>query len=341
MIRHPARVLAITGLCLAISVSFASRAPAIDKCTAGLNRASGVLRVKAMGVDGPLRWGFNGEAIEHEFFNASTCVSNDVAAGCVIADPASVVAKTPPADCEIVIQDQDGEPCRSWIRGCIPGPRNDEIADLQSKTACMAASAQGDVVFEGCNVLVRSGQGATDGEPNGKGNVIVGYDEDYGGAPNRSGSHNVVIGPGHSYSSYGGLVAGSGNNASGPHASVIAGSANEAAGSGAFVGGGHLNVASGDFSSVTGGRSNEASGTESSVLGGEDNEAAADFAVVVGGAGNLADAPAAVVSGGFENVASGASANAVGGRSNTASGITSVVLGGNGNTVSADDAIGP
>lgn len=57
-------------------------------------------------------------------------------------------------------------------------------------------------VFEGANVMVTSGSGATAGPVNGLGNLIVGYDEVISsGTSDKSGSHNLVAGPGHNYSS--------------------------------------------------------------------------------------------------------------------------------------------
>lgn len=69
------------------------------------------------------------------------------------------------------------------------------------------------LVFEGCNVHIRSGSGnSTDGSadlfaqtaipdtaPLGLGNLIVGYNEQpsFGGGPSLGGSHNLVVGPGH------------------------------------------------------------------------------------------------------------------------------------------------
>lgn len=50
------------------------------------------------------------------------------------------------------------------------------VAGLFNRTSCMSASP-GETVFEGCNVHIRSGSGATDGEANGLGNLIVGYNE--------------------------------------------------------------------------------------------------------------------------------------------------------------------
>src|SRR5207253_11308856 len=69
------------------------------------------------------------------------------------------------------------------------------------------------------------------------------------GAHDRSGSHNVVVGDEHTYSSFGGLVAGSHNSITGRFASVT---------------GGGFNTASGDHSSVSAGGFNSASGDRKS-----------------------------------------------------------------------------
>ncbi len=134
-------------------------------------------------------------------------------------------------------------------------------------------------IIEGANVHVRSGFGSTvencfpggPGFPNcesltGLGNLIVGYNERIfrRGFPRevRTGSHNLVVGEFHSYSSVAGLVAGGFNNVTGSHASVTGGTNNEA---------------SGQFSSVSGGHRNVASGTAASVSGGDDRVAPNDF----------------------------------------------------------------
>jgi hypothetical protein len=58
------------------------------------------------------------------------------------------------------------------------------------------------VIFTGANVHVRSGSGETDGTPNGRGNLIVGYNEAAPGPSGyRSGSHNLLVGPAHTYPS--------------------------------------------------------------------------------------------------------------------------------------------
>ena len=117
--------------------------------------------------------------------------------------------------------------------------QNQSIAHLQQQNAalqatlgCMSKNGM-EVYFTGCNLHVVSGSGATVGTVNGLGNLIVGYNEDasLSGSPasQRGGSHNLIIGPGHSYTSYGGLVAGSGNSVLGPHASVSGGGTTSAA----------------------------------------------------------------------------------------------------------------
>ena len=159
------------------------------------------------------------------------------------------------------------------------------------------------VRFTGVNVQVVSGSGATDGAVNGLGNLVVGYDEDYSRiagwpTPEKSGSHNIVFGRDHQYTSWGGLVGGLGNIidgeasvvvtgfgnvASGERSVVSGGARNEASGPMSSVSGGIYNVASGYSSSVSGGRSNEAGGLTSSVSGGSNNEASGDHSSVSGG----------------------------------------------------------
>ena len=146
------------------------------------------------------------------------------------------------------------------------------LAIAQATIACMHTVGT-DVFFEGCNVHILSGSGSTSGftaganTVNGLGNLIVGYNENIGFSA-RTGSHNIVVGPFHAYSSYGGLVAGIDNTISGPFASVSGGQSNTA--SGAFpssVSGGRNNEASGFYSSVSGGASRSATGVEDWVAG--------------------------------------------------------------------------
>ncbi len=175
------------------------------------------------------------------------------------------------------------------------------------------------VWFEAVNVQVVNGLGSTGTPdvpitPNGLGNLIVGYDEvrEFG-STDKSGSHNLVVGPQHNYSSYGGLIAGFRNTVSGPNSSVI---------------GGTGGTASGDLSSVSGGRANTASGPESSVSGGSGNNASALFSSVSGGNNNTASGTSSSISGGAQNNASALTSSVSGGVANTASGNQSSVSGG-------------
>lgn len=165
--------------------------------------------------------------------------------------------------------------------------------ELQAKLGCMSKTGD-DVYFTGCNVHVRNGSGATDRAVNGLGNLIVGYNEDAAslGFPSslRGGSHNLIVGIAHSYTSYGGLVVGFMNSIIGPSATVS---------------GGTQNTASGIFSSISGGGTNRAIGPASSISGGSGNTASNNYTTVSGGERNTASGFLSSISGGGVNVASG------------------------------------
>ncbi len=215
-----------------------------------------------------------------------------------------------------------------------------QITALQVKLANMSVVGN-TVIFSGVNVQVKSGSGATAGAVNGLGNLIVGYNESSG--DDHSGSHNLIIGPYHSYASYGGLVAGYNNSIIGNFSSVSGGSNNTASSNYASVSGGNSNTASGSSSSVSGGRYNDAGGDWSSVSGGggdaaaKGNTAFAHYSSVSAGENNLAGDPALIdhtigstssVSGGYDNTASGQLSSVTAGRNNAASGWAASVSGG-------------
>jgi hypothetical protein len=167
------------------------------------------------------------------------------------------------------------------------------------------------IIFEGVNVHVRSGSGATDdgwwspepgpppaGALTGLGNLVVGYNEDAMQIRARAGSHNLVVGEEHAYSSYGGFVAGYNNNVTGEYSSVSGGSYNIASGGVSSVSGGQANGARGALSSVSGGTNNNASGWGSSICGGSGNAAVAGESSVSGGSLNTASGRWSSVSGG-------------------------------------------
>ena len=146
----------------------------------------------------------------------------------------------------------------------IPLDASPAVGTLEARIATLEALLEhfsrdgNDVTIAGANLHIVNGTGTTTGTVNGLGNLIVGYNEVRGSGDDRTGSHNLVVGKEHNYSSFGGLVAGYYNTISGRYASVS---------------GGSVNVAGGSSSSVSGGSGNEASGTDSSVSGGYYNQA--------------------------------------------------------------------
>jgi hypothetical protein len=185
-------------------------------------------------------------------------------------------------------------------------PNRAELGDLGLLSAYVRVDPIGnDVRFVGANVHIESGTGRTDdnGIVTGFGNLIVGYDE--GDVENKSGSHNIIVGMNHEYSSYGGLIAGFANQVQGPASFVV----------------GYENIASGDFSAAVGGRRNSSAGMAtvvsggygntavsslpaeyySSVFGGHVSSASGYLSVVLGGSGNQAINAYDVVVGGFQN----------------------------------------
>jgi hypothetical protein len=171
------------------------------------------------------------------------------------------------------------------------------------------------------SLQIVNGMGSTQ-SANGRGNLIIGYDEPNTSMPaicskvgygdqtscqnaggtwavnQKTGSHTIVVGPYHRYIGAVGLVAGFSNTLANDNATVSGGSANQA---------------TGQYSSVSGGWSNAASGNQSSVSGGEFNTAALEWASVSGGQSNVADGYGASISGGFGNRVSGYSATVSGG----------------------------
>ena len=181
--------------------------------------------------------------------------------------------------------------------------------------------------LSGANSQLVNGLDATNGSPgnpssligivNGLGNLIVGYNELGNPAGDkRDCSHNVVIGQGHSYRQFGGLVAARNNYLDKAFATVS---------------GGQNGLANGFFSSISGGKNNTTSSEYASVSGGRYNLATAYGSLVAGGGYNIASGPDAVVSGGYENTASGLGSSISGGRNNIAAGTTSSTTGGQSN----------
>jgi len=115
----------------------------------------------------------------------------------------------------------------------------DRLDALEGKlTTVTFDAAAHELVITGVNLRLRNGLGSTE-TTNGLGNLIVGYNEPREGEENvRTGSHNVVVGKQHQFSSVGGLVVGLQNEIRGAFASVSGGVRNTAAGEHASVSGG-------------------------------------------------------------------------------------------------------
>lgn len=223
------------------------------------------------------------------------------------------------------------------------------------------------VTLAGANLQIVNGRGTT-ATTNGAGNLIIGYDEprtdgalscsigtttagvlivDEAGCSaasgvwarsHKTGSHNLIVGARHNYSSYGGVVLGWRNMSNQPFTSIVGGSYNQASGNYSVVSGGFGNTASGTNSSVGGGSDNRATAHASSVSGGLGNISSASQASVSGGVGNRASGLNAHVSGGWNNQAAGNNSSVSGGALNNASGANSSVSGGSSVNAATDNS---
>jgi hypothetical protein len=190
------------------------------------------------------------------------------------------------------------------------------------------------IAFEALDVHVRSGLGSTYhsgslgalGAPNGLGNVIIGYDEDDGRPEDATtGSHNLVVGPGHTYQGFGALLVGRGGTA-GEHSA------------GALVVG-LRGLADAHYAATIAGEFSSAEGAGAVVIGGRGSAASGVDAIVVGGAASMASGARATAVGGVASAATGASAVAIGGQDSDAAGESSVVVAGLGNATEDDDTV--
>ena len=203
-----------------------------------------------------------------------------------------------------------------------------EVSTKQDAMDCLYQVGS-DLIVEECNLHVRNGTDMTGSYwtvPNGLGNLIVGYNEDHWKGSEKTGSHNVIVGAGHTYTGHSGLVTGLSSTIDGNYAAVIGGTDNVAS-ERSTVSGGHYNKATGWFATVSGGTNNTASGTLSSVSGGVYNEASGSYSSVSGGEENTASGGSSSVSGGGNNTASGQYSSVSGGGNNIAGGQYSSVSG--------------
>jgi hypothetical protein len=164
------------------------------------------------------------------------------------------------------------------------------------------------IQFSGANVEIVNGTNSED--PNGTGNLVIGYDE-HGGEYQQTGSHNIILGSRQTYTRNGSIVGGYANIDEGTDNfifgygdkareestgdALLGGDGNEikedTAQGTAFsvIVGGQANTVSNDASLVAGGTDNTIEGREafqSVILGGERNRSHAYHSSIVGGAAN-------------------------------------------------------
>ena len=210
-------------------------------------------------------------------------------------------------------------------------PNIDFVTDFQR---CASIEGVTDVVFDGCNVHIRDGSGDTIGPTNGRGNLIIGYNEDDGEPLLRGGSHNLVVGWLHQYTSYGGIVSGQGNSLFDQFGAILGGHANtieEDGGRFSALAGGFGNIARSPSSAIVAGTFNSTRGPNSAIMGGRRNEVLGDTSrsVIVGGEDNTVQFGSNnVVVGGADNTTTGDDSTVIGGEANTARGEFSSVHGG-------------
>ena len=98
----------------------------------------------------------------------------------------------------------------------LTGAEQETLKKLIPHISFVAAGVGGKptVQFSGVNVQVVNGEGKT-ASANGEGNLVIGYDEQPG---TQTGSHNLALGTGQTFTSYGGFVAVFKNAVKGPFA---------------------------------------------------------------------------------------------------------------------------
>ena len=278
-----------------------------------------------------------------------------IAAAVVGYNTASAFAVTPGWEC---IPTTAGQAVVSGGTGSTPSCAGGTTAVLAPTYVASGVGGKPTVQFASVNVQIVSGSGSTSGSVNGEGNLVVGYAEN-SNALSRTGSNNLIVGADNGWTSFGGIIGGSGNMASGAAATLF-GEFNTAAGANSFIGGGCGSLAgptgkpskqtcpAHGLQAILGGRDNKAGGPMSTISGGQWNLANDLASSVAGGCENLAGSGnfltgncvsgAEAVLGGFENDASGLEATVSGGDVNTASGASASVSGGQSGVASGASA---
>jgi hypothetical protein len=137
----------------------------------------------------------------------------------------------------------------------------------------------------GINVQIVNGEGSTK-TANCKGNLILGYNEPSSEmAVERSGSHNLVIGIRHNYSSYCGIVNGESNNMAAEYGAVLNGWECSVNASHVTMCSGYDHKGNGAYSTILSGFDNGGTGNRAVFLDGTNNRAEHDNTIFIGGGG--------------------------------------------------------
>jgi len=244
---------------------------------------------------------------------------------------------------------------------------NNTVLELDGLLKLSVIDGHDTAEFTDVNIQLNNGTNTTDGTVNGLGNFIIGYNEVLPFAPMfcsdpqytdsascisnlnqwdnnvHTGSHNLIVGRGQSYTKYSSLVSGLVNVANYQYTALIGGTKNIASGVFSTITGGIENIASGQRSSISGGKNNIASGIDTSILGGHNNVAFGTSSSISGGTGNLTFGIASNISGGEDNNTIAAHSHIGGGRKNETPVATqwSSISGGNSRkTQDQDDWVG-
>lgn len=263
--------------------------------------------------------------------------------GCFVAPPPCALCKAA-ADCPAGQQCVGGYCENSGVYSCLGGSRkggelNDrERAALRSLMKVLKFNTDTKLLqVVGANLQIVNGSDKTE-TLNGLGNLILGYNAqrpELKGKDERKGSHNLILGDGHQYASYSGIVAGKNNSLFAPFSSILGGLTNTTRAAYSVIIAGENNETNGLSSVIVAGRENEAGGLASVVVGGEKNKAGTPgrYTAVLGGKLNIADADTSVVSGGQNNKAHAFSSVVSGGESNEVYAVFASICGGQENII--------
>jgi len=209
---------------------------------------------------------------------------------------------------------------------------------LVSKLGCVLRfSGPRDFIVDGCNLHVQNGLGQT-GTMNRYGNVIIGYNKNE--VSTRTGSHNLILGDLHEYTSYGGIVSGTENTLAAPSATILGGGLNHANFVGATILAADRGQADGNVVLIGGSRNyGSADAHFGVVVGGVENGVTVAGAVVVAGTMNVGAGGDSLACGGSENTAGGGGDVVCGGSRNKSNGRGSVLVGGNQNAASGSNGV--